>query len=189
MNLLLARHAQPCIEAGDCYDALDMPAQPLAARQAAQALALVLPQGPSVRTSMLQRCEHLAVCLCSLRPDLTCKSDVRLKVMELCVWEGLPWAQMPRAALDAWLDDLGDHRFGGAESANEVLAWAAAAWVDAQQTNQRTGLEAVWIAHAGVIRAVSLVARGVQCIASAISWPLQAPAYGQWRLLQQACSP
>ncbi len=193
MNLWLARHALPCIDAGVCYGALDMPAQPLATRQAAQALALVLPQGLTVWTSPLQRCELLAHCLWALRPDLICKTDVRLKEMDFGEWEGVAWAQVPRAAVDAWLADFGDHRFGGAESANEVLARVAAAWADAQQATQRAtqsgGQDALWITHAGVIRAASLVAQGVQRITAASQWPLQAPAYGQWRLLQQALRP
>lgn len=170
-----------------------MPAQPLATRQATQALALVLPHGTSVWTSPLQRCELLAHFLCALRPDLICKTDVRLREMDFGQWEGVAWAQVPRAAVDAWLADFGDHRFGGAESANEVLARVAAAWADAQQSNGQANLSrgqnALWITHAGVIRAASLVAQGVQRITSASQWPLQAPAYGQWRLLQQASRP
>lgn len=120
---------------------------------------------------------------------MTCNADARLKEMDFGQWEGVPWSQVPRAALDHWLADFGDHRFGGAESANEVLARVAPAWADAQQATQRTGLDTLWLTHAGVIRAVSLLAQGVQRITSANQWPMDAPAYGQWRLLQQACSP
>ena len=113
--------------------------------------------------------------------------------MDFGQWEGVAWAQVPRAAVDAWLADFGDHRFGGAESANEVLARVAAAWANAQQATQcatqQKGQDSLWITHAGVIRAASLVAQGVQRITSASQWPLQAPAYGQWRLLQQASRP
>ena len=41
----------------------------------------------------------------------------------------------------------------------------------------------LWITHAGVIRAVELLARGVRHIERADQWPVEAPKYGQWRTL------
>jgi alpha-ribazole phosphatase len=41
----------------------------------------------------------------------------------------------------------------------------------------------LWITHAGVIRAVELIARGLRQIARAEQWPTDAPDYGQWRTL------
>jgi alpha-ribazole phosphatase len=40
--------------------------------------------------------------------------------------------------------------------------------------------DTVWITHAGVIRAVELIARGQRHITRADQWPLAAPEYGQW---------
>ena len=43
--------------------------------------------------------------------------------------------------------------------------------------------DTLWITHAGVIRAVDLLAQGLRQIERADQWPLEAPKYGQWRLL------
>ena len=180
MKLWLARHAQPCIASGVCYGALDMPAEASATRMAAESLAAVLPQALPVRVSPLQRCEQLAQVLRGLRPDLFFKTDGRLAEMNFGVWEGVAWANVPRAAVDAWMADFGNCRFGGQESANRVLQRVASAWSDSLASSRPHGGHAVWITHAGVIRAASLVAQGVLRVDDAAQWPHHAPAYGQW---------
>ncbi len=180
MKLWLARHAQPCIVPGVCYGALDMAAELPATQAAAQALALVLPTSVPVWVSPLQRCEQLAQCLRGLRPDLTFKTDVRLAEMNFGAWEGMAWADVPHAAVDAWMADFGDARFGGQESANLVLKRVASAWAATLEATRQQGGEAVWITHAGVIRAATLVAQGVLEVGTAAQWPAHAPGYGQW---------
>lgn len=177
MTLWLVRHAVPLIEAGVCYGALDVPADAAETEQAAQALATVLPQGLTVYHSPLQRCERLTQSLCGLRPDLVPKPDVRLVEMDFGEWEGVPWDQIPRAAVDAWTADFGDHRFGGVESANAVLERVAAAWNEVGQG------DAVWITHAGVIRAAILIAQGVTAVQAPGQWPQLAVDWGQWTTL------
>jgi alpha-ribazole phosphatase len=187
MTLWLLRHAQPCVAPGVCYGVLDMAAEAEATRQAAAALAEVLPQDLSVWVSPLQRCELLAQFLRGLRPDLTFKTDLRLVEMNFGAWEGVPWADVPRTALDAWTTDFGEHRFGGIESANMVLARTRAAWSDTLAATRLSGAAgAVWITHAGVIRAVSLLAQGVQRVDDAAQWPRAAPAFGQWSQVPMA---
>lgn len=180
MTLWLARHAQPCIAPGVCYGALDMPAQASATLHAAQALAAELPQALPVRVSPLQRCEQLALVLRGLRPDLVFATDARLTEMNFGAWEGVPWEQIPPSAMDAWMADFGNCRFGGLESANMVLQRVASAWSDSLERSRPHGGSAVWITHAGVIRAASLVAQGVLRLDDAAQWPRHAPAYGQW---------
>jgi alpha-ribazole phosphatase len=41
----------------------------------------------------------------------------------------------------------------------------------------------VWITHAGVIRATTLLAQGVRRVDQAQQWPQAAPAFGQWVVL------
>jgi alpha-ribazole phosphatase len=43
------------------------------------------------------------------------------------------------------------------------------------------GQDSVWITHAGVIRATSLLAQGISTLSDAQQWPQQAPGFGQWR--------
>ena len=180
MTLWLARHAQPCVASGVCYGALDMPAEAPATRMAAESLAAVLPPALPVRVSPLQRCEQLAQVLCGLRPDLLFKTDARLAEMNFGAWEGVPWAQIPPAAVEAWTADFGNCCFGGLESANQVLQRVASAWSETLALSRPHGGHAVWITHAGVIRAASLVAQGVLRVDDAAQWPRHAPAYGQW---------
>lgn len=169
------RHAQPLVEAGVCYGATDLMADPQATQIAAQALAEALPHGLMLITSPLQRCELLAQVLCGLRPDLSYKADARLREMDFGQWEGVCWDAIPMSALSAWTNDFWQHRFGGAEAVADVMARVASLWDEAAQT----GRDQVWITHAGVIRAVSLIAKGVRVITDAKQWPADAPDFGQ----------
>ena len=175
MALWIVRHARPLITAGICYGVLDVQADACETDQAARELADTLPAGVALRVSPLTRCQQLAHALCSLRPDLPARTDPRLREMDFGCWEGMAWDAIPQAALQAWTDDFGNHRFGGAESSNEVLARVGGAW-DEDHDNPDT----VWITHAGVARAARLLADGVRTLTRADQWPLEAPGYGKW---------
>lgn len=179
MTLWVVRHAQPLIAPGICYGALNVPADPQATQLAAERLAAVLPQCAAVRTSVLQRCKQLAQCLRGLRTDLSFEPEPRLVEMNFGHWEGQPWADIPQAALDAWTADFWAHRFGGAESVAEVMFRVAQVW-DAVEPAQQAGPAQVWITHAGVARAVLLLAQGQRQIREAQQWPQAAPAFGEW---------
>jgi alpha-ribazole phosphatase len=186
MTLWVVRHAQPLIAPGTCYGALDVAADAAATQHAAQALADELPHGAMVRSSTLQRCELLAQCLCRLRPDLILKSEPRLVEMNFGIYEGMAWADIPKTALDAWTADFWLHRFGGAESLAELMARVRSVWM--QDGAARPGAlpgtagqpDTVWVTHAGVARAALLLSRGVEHIAQASEWPLEAPKFGAW---------
>ncbi len=176
MTLWLVRHATPLIEPGVCYGALDVPADPAATERTAQALAQVLPQGIVVASSVLQRCELLAQVLHGLRPDLAYKPEPRLVEMNFGQWEGQPWDAIGQSALQAWTDDFAHYRAGGGESVHAFMQRVAAVWDETRDQTQ----DVVWITHAGVIRACSLLAQGVRSVAQASDWPLAAPGYGEW---------
>lgn len=176
MSLWLIRHARPLVAAGVCYGALDLAADAELTCAAAQALACELPQGVSVQVSPLRRCQQLAEALQSLRSDLVFANDERLREMDFGAWEGVAWSDIPRTAVDAWSEDFARHRFGGRESANEVLQRVAMAW-DAQQAR---ATDAAWISHAGVMQAALLLQQGVRRIERAQDWPIASLAYGAW---------
>lgn len=180
MTLWLVRHAQPRVAPGVCYGASDLAADAAATRACAQQLAERLPPGLPLVASPLQRCERLALALQGLRPDLTLKFDARLAEMDFGCWEGQRWDAIPQAAFDAWMADFGAHRFGGRESVDELLQRVAA--VHAEQVAQ--GRDAVWITHAGVIRAMALMAQGISRLARADQWPREAPGWGEWLQLE-----
>ena len=176
MTLWLVRHAQPLIGKGICYGQLDMPADAEATQACAQELAKVLPDHITVVTSPLQRCELLAPVLLGFRPDLIVSVDPRLQEMNFGQWEGRPWADIPKAELDAWTDDFAHYRAGQTgESVSQFMARVAAA-LDELHLKQDT----LWITHAGVIRAATLLATGIRSITRADQWPVDAPACGQW---------
>ncbi len=183
MPLWLARHALPLIAPGTCYGALDVRADAAATREAATQLAASLPPGLRVICSPLQRCEQLAQDLSALRPDLAYKTDVRLREMDFGDWEGRPWQAIGPAALAAWTDDFAHHRPGGGESVAGFMQRVAEIW---DERDALDGTPTLWITHAGVIRAASLLARGQRSIERADQWPLTAPAYGGWTQAVQA---
>jgi alpha-ribazole phosphatase len=177
MKLWIVRHAKPVIESGVCYGVLDIAADATHTSQAARALAQALPMHCKVWVSPLQRCKQLANVLSDLRADLKPQTDTRLREMDFGKWEGVAWDEIPLAAMQAWTDDFGANRFGGVESANDVLARAADLWHAAQQQPDEN---LVWITHAGVARAWLLLSKGMRSVDSASLWPMVAPGYGEW---------
>jgi alpha-ribazole phosphatase len=177
MKLWTVRHATPLIARGVCYGALDVAADAQHTLQAARALASALPVHCKVWVSPLQRCKQLAVALSGIRPELKLQTDTRLREMDFGTWEGVAWDAIPLAAMQVWTDDFGEHRFGGAESANEVLARVADLWDAARQHPDENH---VWITHAGVARATQLLSKGFRSVDSASQWPTDAPGYGEW---------
>ena len=175
-NLFLVRHAQPLVDAGICYGQLDMGADANATLSCAQALAKVLPPGIIVVTSPLQRCEQLAHALLGEKPDLTIKMDTRLQEMNFGTWEGQAWADIARAELTAWTTDFASYQPGGnGESVAQFMVRVASAFDELP-----SAADTLWITHAGVMRAVELIAAGQRQLQRADQWPIVAPAYGQW---------
>jgi alpha-ribazole phosphatase len=175
MTLWLARHARPLIESRICYGALDIAADVELTQAAAQALARELPQNTAVRVSPLQRCQQLADTLLIMRTDLDFSTDPRLREMDFGTWEGVPWSDIPRSAVEAWTADFATHRFGGKESAKEVLARVAMAWDERPLAG-----DTLWIAHAGVAQAATLLNQGIRHIEQAKDWPVISLQYGAY---------
>jgi alpha-ribazole phosphatase len=200
MKLWLVRHAQPLIENGICYGRLDVAADAGATAECARELAAQLPAGTRVITSPLQRCEQLAHALLGLRPDLTCKTDTRLAEMDFGEWEGRAWQAIGPAGLQAWTSDFAGYAVGRhGESVTAFMARVGSVFDALDMTDsslksqtltptlsqraREPKSDTLWITHAGVIRAVHLLAQGVRQIARADQWPLKAPKYGQWLTL------
>ena len=177
MKLWIVRHAKPLIESGVCYGALDVAADAPNTLQAARALAQALPLHCHLRVSPLQRCMQLAEALSKLRADLKPQTDTRLREMDFGKWEGVTWDEIPLAAMQAWTDDFGSHRFGGVESAKEVLDRVAGVLDEARKHSVD---HQVWITHAGVARAALLLSKGIRSVDKANQWPRDAPGYGRW---------
>jgi alpha-ribazole phosphatase len=179
VKLWLVRHARPLAAEGLCYGATDLEAEGEATRQAARALAAVLPAGLAVRCSPLRRCRQLAEALQALRPDLVHQLDARLREMDFGHWEGQRWDAIGRAQFDAWMGDFARHRCGGGESVADLMERVAPALAEARGG----GDDALWVTHAGVGRAVRLLARGIAMPRTAAEWPTEGLAFGAWECL------
>ena len=174
--LWIVRHARPLIADGVCYGASDVPAEPQSTRQCAQSLAVVLPEGTRVLSSPRRRCTALADALVQERPDLSWRADDRLAEMDFGCWEGRPWSDIPKAAIDQWTAQFGHWKFGGRESVDDLMARVGAAW---RQT-VGSGAPTLWISHAGVARAASLHAGGAASVRFATDWPVEGLGFGAW---------
>lgn len=128
--------------------------------------------------SPLRRCTALAAAVVERLPGLgPVRIDARLAEMDFGAWEGLPWDAIGRDAFDAWTADFADARVGGhGESTRLFMARVGAAW-DAWRAS---GRDAVWVTHAGVMRAVMLLDAGVRCPERASEWPAQPVGHGEW---------
>jgi alpha-ribazole phosphatase len=187
MKLWLLRHARVDLAEGLCYGASDVPAHAVLTLKAANAAAALLPASMPVWVSALGRAQALAMALQKLRPDLgTPTTDSRLNEMNFGQWELRPWDVIPRSAYDDWMADFAHHRFGGIESTQEVIERVASALLELHTSPVR---EAVWITHAGVIRAVKFLIQQhavptLAVIRSVEQWPRDAPAPGDYQCIE-----
>lgn len=182
MRVWLVRHAAVALPDGLCYGITDVPAQAEATRQAAIDVAAALPRHVPMWVSGLVRAQQMAAALQGLRPDLgAARVDPRLNEMDFGQWEMAAWNAIPRAAFDRWTADFALHRFGGEQSTQALIDRVALALMDLHAMRVP---EAVWVTHAGVIRAVQyLKAHGPRTIAAATEWPRDAPAPGGFTLI------
>lgn len=180
MKLWLFRHAQVLLAADVCYGVSDVAADPQATQVAAQGFAPCPARDSALWTSPSARARALAGALQAHRPDLRGpRVDDRLQEMDFGQWEMQAWEAIPRPAVDAWVDDFPGHRFGGKESAQDVIDRVASALSDASTQGID---EAVWVTHAGVIRAVRFL-QGPERrthIRSASEWPQSEVGMGAW---------
>lgn len=179
MKLLLVRHAKPLVPPGTCYGARDIPADARHTAQVARALARRLPDGADVFCSPLQRCAAIAAAVAVLRPDVHTRLDGRLREMDFGDWEGRPWREIPRAEIEAWTADFAHHRPGGGESVASLLARVARALEETRGRASETGCAAVWITHAGVMRAAMLLVKGSVSLPQPDRWPRRVLRFGQ----------
>ena len=128
--------------------------------------------------SPLRRCTALAAAVVDRLPQLgPVRVDARLAEMDFGAWEGRPWNAIGRDAFDAWTADFTDARAGDhGESTRMFMARVGAAW-DAWRAS---GRDAVWVTHAGVMRAVMLLEAGVRCPEAASRWPARSIGHGDW---------
>lgn len=176
-TLWLQRHAPVVAAHGLCYGATNLEAHAADTLQAAERIAPWLPQGIALWSSPLRRCTALAEAIVALRPDLSVRQDLRLAEMNFGAWEGRPWSAIARTEFDAWTADFAEAPAGQhGESVRAFMARVAEA-----HDEWRSGEgDALWVTHAGVLRAVTLLQSGIRCPATAADWPAGDLAFGGW---------
>ena len=145
MQVFLIRHPRPIIGRGICYGRLDVDCedpQPIALGLRPQ-----IPAGTPVISSPLRRARVLAQAL-----DPCASVDERLSEIDFGEWEGRPWDDIDRTALDAWAADVVGFVPPGGESITmlqrRVVAFA--------ETLPALGVPHVaLVAHAGVLRVLA----------------------------------
>jgi alpha-ribazole phosphatase len=179
VKLVMLRHAKVQLAPGVCYGSSDLPADAALTWAAAHAAAAVIAPGASIRVSALQRAQQLAHALGQLRPDLAQPTvDARLNEKDFGCWELQPWHSIPQAAIDEWVADFAGFPFGGRDSTQAVVARVADALRATFASLDGDG-EAVWITHAGPIRAVQfLVQHGPARVPRSSDWLMAAPDPG-----------
>lgn len=176
-TLWLQRHAPVVAAPGLCYGATNLQAHAQGTLDAAQRIAPLLPAGLVLRSSPLRRCAELADAIVALRPDLTVRHDARLAEMNFGAWEGRPWSDIPREDFESWTADFANAPAGvHGESVRAFMQRVAAAH-DEWQAGEG---DALWVTHAGVLRAVTLLRRGLRCVDTAADWPAGELAFGGW---------
>lgn len=194
LELWLVRHARPMIAPGICYGSTDVAADAEHTAQSAARLwrALQIRSTSAqaapvpVWASPLQRAQTLAQALHTASGHtLHWHTDARLAEMDFGRWEGRAWAELDAATFAPWMADFAHHRVGGGDSVAQFMARVGRAWQHMQQQCQAQGhRRAVWLTHAGVIRALRLWHQGIACPATAQDWPADAPGYGNWTVLR-----
>lgn len=177
MKLRLLRHPETTAAAGLCYGRTDVAVHPEATRLVAERVACDFEAAAELVSSPLRRCAGLAQAIVVLQPQLAVRSDARLAEMDFGAWEGRAWADIDRAEFDSWTRDFADMRAGGSgESTRQFMRRVGEAFDDWRDA----GRDAVWVTHAGVIRAAWLLREGVRCVERADQWPGRPIAFGEW---------
>lgn len=145
MRVLLIRHPATTITPGLCYGRLDLPLREDAA--AAGLRAVVAGWRGRIWTSPARRCRAIA--------GPAAIADARLLELDFGAWEGLAWADIPRADLDRWAADPAGFAPPGGESGAALLARVAAFHALLRDRAE----DAAVVAHGGPLKLLAALLR------------------------------
>ncbi|MFP7672749.1 alpha-ribazole phosphatase family protein [Marivita sp. S0852] len=148
MALTLVRHTTPQVAKGTCYGRTDLALADSFATEADTVLAS-LPDPGLLVSSPLTRCRTLAAHIADHLSHEIVVSEHWIE-MDFGLWEGVPWAAIPRDQIDGWAEDF--HHFDG--HGGESVAML--------ERRVRAGLEsladnALVVTHAGCIKAACAI--------------------------------
>lgn len=158
-EIWLARHAQPA-SSGVCYGQSEVPVV-LGAAHAARELRERLPSCPQLElwSSPWARCREVAEELGRLlRTDVNV--DARLSELSFGAWEGRSYAELERdGAFQAWMQNYETACPPGGETVAELMD-RVRCWSQ-ERLSERGATRLLVLTHAGVIRSLRALARGV----------------------------
>lgn len=183
MNVYLVRHTRPALEGSRCYGRLDVDL-PSGWKGDAAALQTRVPAGAALITGPEKRCRQLADLL-ALRSGAPVAVDEHLQELDFGAWEGLAWAQVPRAESVHWAKDVWNRSPPGGETYAALYARVSAAWQSLMLMDADT---VAVIGCAGPLRALITIALElprdafVRIHLDYASVTLLSDASGGWRL-------
>lgn len=148
MGLTLVRHTTPDVPKGTCYGRTDLGL----ARSFEEELADLLARTPGatrIVSSPLVRCWQLATRLSDHFEIEVCRADHWIE-MDFGAWEGVRWADIPRAELDGWAADFMGYKGHGGESVAQLEDRI-------RQALEVTPPDTIVVTHSGCIRAACAV--------------------------------
>lgn len=146
MAVILLRHTRPQIAQGICYGISDLSLADSFSDEC-NALLKILPKCDRIVTSPLTRCRRLAERIATLQ-NQSFTEDQRFREMDFGRWEGVAWADIPRAEIDNWAADFLYARPHGGESVAMLSARVSMALSDLRQLDG----DSLVVTHAGVIK-------------------------------------
>lgn len=152
--MILVRHLRPLAAEGRCYGRSEVAVArpgPGEARRILRAAGRI----ERVVSSPLRRCRALARLLAA-EAGAPLRLDPDWREIDFGRWEGVPWAAIPRAELDAWAADLAGARPHGGESVAMLRERVRRAI--ARLGGGRRGARTLVVTHAGPIRAALFLA-------------------------------
>jgi alpha-ribazole phosphatase len=153
VNVYLVRHSRPALDGGRCYGRFDAQLPP-AWKEEVATLQSRLPADPALISSPDRRCRELAELL-ALRSGSAPLIDERLLELDFGAWEGMAWADIPRAESVHWAKDLWNRSPPGGETYAALYARVSSAWQSLIRMDADT---VVVIGNAGPLRAMITMA-------------------------------
>ncbi|MBO0947406.1 alpha-ribazole phosphatase [Fibrella forsythiae] len=157
MTIYLIRHTEVAVGKSVCYGGTDVKLADNYAEQAAKLLLNLPATAPDVVfSSPLTRCRHLAEDLTTPTRKEYIRFDDRLREYHFGDWEMLPWSDIPRDALDAWMVDFVNQAPHNGDSFRAVFDRVSEFWREKvlPLANAESPKTVYIVSHGGVIRAL-----------------------------------
>lgn len=165
MTVIIWRHPKPINAAGICLGHTDLAVDPRRTRNLAykvQQEARRLKLAPVLHVSPLQRSRGVG--------DFLAKQGWQIKIDPLLIefnfgaWDGLPWEQISRNEMDAWIANFAHFTPGGAENLQQLFN-RVEVWL-----NQPTSQPRLVVGHAGWINAARMISKNKPLPTSSKHW-------------------